>query len=91
MTCLFCFWQPYRGNVVATTHDPPLVFPKPQRAALCLMLITENQPATMKPGHHLMAGTDDLTGLFQPQRLYDSIQSTQPENTICWQQIVGSQ
>lgn len=30
MTCLFCFWQPYRGNVAATTHDPPLVFPKPQ-------------------------------------------------------------
>lgn len=30
MICLVCFWQPYRSNVVATTHDPPLVFPKPQ-------------------------------------------------------------
>lgn len=30
--CLLCFWQPYSSNAVATTHDPPLVFPKPQAA-----------------------------------------------------------
>lgn len=98
MICLLCIWQPYSCNVVATAHDPPLVFLKPQAVPKGCPLSDAHQHRKPICNHEARTPLNGWNGW--PYRsfpasealwFYVCIQSTQPKNTICCQQIVGSQ